>query len=156
MKSSTNKKKKRSPGEHKMVCDRSGLTYPASEMRKEWNGLWVHKDYFEPRHPQEFVRGVNDDQSVRNARPDGPFDEAQSTTTVAFTTSGRSVTFTTVDLGSILQVSRVDVAVTDSGFDAYKKFLDVEVSEDNATYVDGSADVEPFVKSISGTTTGDL
>lgn len=30
-----------------MVCDRNGKVYRRSEMRKEWNGLWVHKSEFE-------------------------------------------------------------------------------------------------------------
>lgn len=35
----------------------------------EWNGLRVHRRHWEPRHPQDFVRGVADEQSVPNARP---------------------------------------------------------------------------------------
>jgi len=51
-------------GDHNVICDRDGRKYKASEMRKEWNGLMVHKSNFETRHPQDFVRGVKDDQSV--------------------------------------------------------------------------------------------
>ena len=36
-----------------------------------WDGLRVHKDFWEPRHPQDFVRSRPDDQSVRDARPEG-------------------------------------------------------------------------------------
>ena len=38
---------------------------------KEWNGLRVCKDCFETRHPQEFVRGKQDDQSVPWTRSEG-------------------------------------------------------------------------------------
>jgi len=58
-------------GDHNAICDRDGGKYKASEMRKEWNGLIVHKSNFEPRHPQDFVRGRKDDQSVAWTRSEG-------------------------------------------------------------------------------------
>jgi hypothetical protein len=39
-------------------------------MRTQWDGLRVCKDCFEVRQPQDFVRGVKDEQSVPIARPD--------------------------------------------------------------------------------------
>lgn len=57
------------PGDHLVVCDRSGFTYWRSECVKEWNGLLVHKSQFEPRHPQDFLRGIKDDMSIKDARP---------------------------------------------------------------------------------------
>lgn len=58
-------------GDWLVICDRDGFKYKASEMRKEWNGLIVHKNNFETRHPQEFVRGRKDDQSVPWTRSEG-------------------------------------------------------------------------------------
>ena len=52
-----------------MISDRSGFRYPASEIVRQWDGLLVAKREEEPRHPQEFVRGVVDDYAVRNPRP---------------------------------------------------------------------------------------
>ena len=57
------------PGQWKMISDRSGQTFLSGDIKKEWTGLLVAKHEWEPRHPQEFVRGVVDDYSVRNARP---------------------------------------------------------------------------------------
>ena len=37
----------------KMISDRSGFEFPYKEMVQEWNGSWVHKSEFEPKHPQE-------------------------------------------------------------------------------------------------------
>lgn len=51
-------------GDHNVICDRDGFKYKASEMRKEWNGLMVHKSNYEARHPQDFVKGKKDDSSV--------------------------------------------------------------------------------------------
>ena len=50
------------------ISDRSGFRY---RLRKEWNGLLVGKDEFEPKHPQlEPLRAVPDAQALRNPRPD--------------------------------------------------------------------------------------
>jgi len=53
-----------SKGDHKSICDRCGFLFKASELKKEWNGLMVCRDDFETRHPQDFLRGIKDDQSV--------------------------------------------------------------------------------------------
>lgn len=42
-------------------CQRCGFTVYASQTRKEWTGLRVCGRCWEPRHPQDFVRGVKDD-----------------------------------------------------------------------------------------------
>ena len=39
------------------ICDRTGFKVPAGTLRKEWNGLMVRPESWEPRHPQDFVRG---------------------------------------------------------------------------------------------------
>jgi len=53
-----------------VICDRCGFKVKAYNTRTEWNGLRVCLDDWEPRHPQDFVRGVNDDQIVDNPRPE--------------------------------------------------------------------------------------
>lgn len=53
-----------------VLCDRTGMKVRMSQTRKEWNGLRVRKESWEPRHPQDFVRGVPDDQRVADARPE--------------------------------------------------------------------------------------
>ena len=53
------------------ICDRSGLRYPYKVMRKEWNGLLVGPDQYEPKHPQLGpFRKVVDPHALQNARPD--------------------------------------------------------------------------------------
>lgn len=59
-------------GEFLRTCDRSGFVTKASDTRKEWNGLEVERRFWEIRQPQDFVRGVRDDQTVPDARPDPP------------------------------------------------------------------------------------
>jgi hypothetical protein len=52
--------------------DRSGFTRRAERTRKEWTGLIVDENLWEARQPQDFVRGVPDDQTVPDARPISP------------------------------------------------------------------------------------
>lgn len=39
------------------ICDRTGFKVPAGTLVKEWNGAMVRPESWEPRHPQDFVRG---------------------------------------------------------------------------------------------------
>lgn len=53
------------------ISDRSGFRYPYRVMKKEWNGLLVGPDEYEPKHPQLGpFRKVVDPQALQNARPD--------------------------------------------------------------------------------------
>lgn len=60
-------------GDHLVICDRSGFKVWASETVMTWDGLRVSRRFVgeeATRHPQDFVRGVKDDQSVKNPRPE--------------------------------------------------------------------------------------
>lgn len=59
------------PGQHLMICDYSGFAGWSDEMVKTWDGHYVLKQFWEPRHPQDFVRGKVDDQTVEPRRPEG-------------------------------------------------------------------------------------
>jgi hypothetical protein len=59
-----------SPGDWKAACFRCGGTRKASEMRKQWQGFYVCATCWEPRHPQDFVKGVPDDPSVPWSQPE--------------------------------------------------------------------------------------
>lgn len=48
-------------GDWLYACQRCGRTYYASQTRKEWTSLRVCGRCWEPRHPQDFVRGKKDD-----------------------------------------------------------------------------------------------
>lgn len=51
--------------------DRTGFPQRAERTRKEWNNLIVDTTVWEPRQPQDLVKGVPDIQSVPDARPLG-------------------------------------------------------------------------------------
>lgn len=53
------------------ISDRSGFRYPYRLMKREWNGLLVGPDEYEPKHPQLGpFRKVVDPEALENARPD--------------------------------------------------------------------------------------
>ena len=63
-------------GQWNVICDRCGFQYKARQLRAEWTGLRVccgagTSDCWEPRHPQEFVRGKADRQMPPWTRPGG-------------------------------------------------------------------------------------
>ena len=57
------------PGDYFVQCDRTGMKRLRSECRKEWNGLIVAKEVYEPRHPQDFLKAREDRLSVKDPRP---------------------------------------------------------------------------------------
>lgn len=59
-------------GDHYGICDRCGRKHLTSDMRYEWNGLYVCIWDWEPRNQQDFVRGVKDKQSVDDPRSEAP------------------------------------------------------------------------------------
>lgn len=58
------------PGDFWRIDDRTGRKVRSSETVKQWDGLIVHRDEFETRHPQDFVRGRIDRQRVPDPRPE--------------------------------------------------------------------------------------
>lgn len=53
------------------ISDRSGFRYRLRDMKREWNGLLVGPDEYEPKHPQlEPIRVGPDPQALENPRPD--------------------------------------------------------------------------------------
>ena len=57
------------PGDWNAVCYDCGRKRKASEMVRHWQGHWVCKEHWEPRHPQDFVRAVPDQQTPPWVQP---------------------------------------------------------------------------------------
>lgn len=57
------------PGDHWVIDEVTGEKVPASETRKMWNGAVVSRRNFEPRHPQDFVKGRPQRYFVKDPRP---------------------------------------------------------------------------------------
>lgn len=60
------------PGDYYRICDVCGFKVYASETRKRWDGMIVCHEDWEPRHPQDYVRGKRDRQIVAEPRPEAP------------------------------------------------------------------------------------
>lgn len=59
------------PGDHWVVCDRSGAVIRQSKAKRTWDGLVVKEDWWEPRHPQDFVRARQDSPAAKGlVRPE--------------------------------------------------------------------------------------
>lgn len=56
-------------GDWNAVCFRCGFKFKAAELRKEWEGFYVHGRCWEPRQPQDFAKGVPDIQTVPWSQP---------------------------------------------------------------------------------------
>ena len=62
-------------GSWRAICDRCGFKYYNTDLRKEWNGLRTcfgggTNNCWEPRHPQDFVKGKADRQKPAWTRPE--------------------------------------------------------------------------------------
>ena len=88
-------KKTRNPGwhsgDHWVRCDVCDLVYRNKDMMQRWDNAVVCKQDYEPRHPQDLIRGVKDDVSPKGfIRPDSVTEKNLCTTSIAV--SGLAIT----------------------------------------------------------------
>lgn len=57
-------------GDYNALCDVCGFKFKASELKKRWDGVMVCEADWEPRQPQDFVRGVKDQRALPFTRPE--------------------------------------------------------------------------------------
>lgn len=57
------------PGSWNAFCDGCGRVFKAEELQLDWKGLMMCPRDWEPRHPQDFVRGVTDNMTPPWVRP---------------------------------------------------------------------------------------
>ena len=103
------------PGDHWRDCQVCGFRYRASQTFKRWDGLITCSFDWEPRHPQDFVRGRRDRQNVPDPRPE-PVDTiiGPLTTTVSATAAAGSVTFSVASSTRFIAADHIGVML-DSG-----------------------------------------
>jgi hypothetical protein len=58
-------------GDWNAICDRCGAKFKGSALRKTWQGYMVCEKDWEPRQPQDSVRGIADPLAIPWARPKG-------------------------------------------------------------------------------------
>lgn len=54
----------------RVICDASGFKCWASDTVMPWDGKRVLRRFAEQRHPQDFLRAVKEDTTVKNPRPE--------------------------------------------------------------------------------------
>ena len=57
------------PGDWNVQTDCCGRTRKFSECLRQWDGLIVCPEHYDPRHPLDFIKATHDDQRVPIARP---------------------------------------------------------------------------------------
>lgn len=56
-------------GDWNAVCFECGRKFKASQLKRHWQGYYVCPAHWEPRHPQDFTRGVQDIQTPSWTQP---------------------------------------------------------------------------------------
>ena len=51
------------PGQFNIYCMSCARKYKSSEIRRRWDGMYVCDEDWEPRHPQDFVRGIPEESN---------------------------------------------------------------------------------------------
>lgn len=59
-------------GDWNSICDECGQKWKATKLKKTWEGLMKCPHCWEIRNPQDFVKGVKDDQTTPFTRPESP------------------------------------------------------------------------------------
>ena len=67
------------------ICDVCGMKYHSCDLKERWDGLMVCRQDWNPRQPQDFVRGIPDPQAVPWSRPDVPPPFTQNPVSIAIT-----------------------------------------------------------------------
>lgn len=101
-------------GDHNVTDDVTGRKIKASDARKQWDGKIVHKDVWEPRHPQDLIRSRRDMMAVKDPRPEpvatfvGPL-----TTTLAAAASPGDTSLTVTDSSRMEPGDYVNIMLDD-------------------------------------------
>lgn len=56
-------------GDWNATCYECGRKFKGSQLVRHWRGYWVCQAHWEPRHPQDFVRGVVDNPAAPFVQP---------------------------------------------------------------------------------------
>ena len=58
-------------GEYNTICYVCGRKRKSGEMKKRWDGIYTCMEDWEPRHPQDFVRGALENAIPPYVQPEG-------------------------------------------------------------------------------------
>jgi len=116
-------------GSWNVICDRCGMKRKASDCRITWDNLFVCQGCWTPRHPQDFVKGIPDNQTVPISRPDTV--STMGATTVATTALKNATTIVLTSVTGIADGDAIGI-VLDNG-DYHWTFSDGDPSGSTVT-----------------------
>lgn len=67
------------PGEWNVICPLCGFQFKASQMKTRWDGQRVCAKDWDPYHPQDLVRAVEDNPAVPWSYPEQAFNFLEDT-----------------------------------------------------------------------------
>lgn len=152
-------------GDWNVICDRCGMKRKASECRTTWDNLFVCRDMcWMPRHPQDFVEGIAEDQTVPIARP--TVQATMGTTTVKTSALKNAGTIEFTSITGIADKDPVGIVLDDgsahwtysdgtpSGFTVtLGSYLPYPTASGNTVYLP-SVNGETYITATSLTATG--
>ena len=94
----------------KAISDRSGMEYPYSEMKTEWNGSFVHKSEYESKHPQLDPSDQLENGTVSSLLASLGVTSADRKITSTFTSANASPIATALTLSASLGSESVSVS----------------------------------------------
>lgn len=56
-------------GQWNACCDQCGRVFKSGQLRPRWDNAMVCAQCWEPRHPQDYLRGIPDNMAVPWSRP---------------------------------------------------------------------------------------
>ena len=95
------------------ICDRCGQEYKYQQLKKEWNGLFVCPECYEPKHPQLDPPPLTADaEALHQPRPEVDLPQTQLGLVKTTNQAAAGMTFQSDPIGSKLEGIR---AVTSLG-----------------------------------------
>jgi len=139
-------------GQWNAICAVCGFKFKNTELSQRWDGLYVCRDDWEIRHPQEMIRPIPDQNQVPWTRPDADQTEVTGHKEFVGTTSG-AVTGT-VTVTSSATISSSDVGTLLDGTSSALIMVSVPIGVTATLTIDASVPSGTTIKiSNSGTLT---
>lgn len=95
-------------GDHNAICYVCGFKRKASEMLRRWDGVYVCREDWEPRQPQDFVRGPTKETPPAWTQPEPPDVFLNSFAPLTNIVVGTP----SIYVGGVLKTSGVDYTIT--------------------------------------------
>lgn len=58
-------------GDNNAICFECGRKRKASELKKHWQGYYICEEHWEPRHPQDYVKAIQEKPTPAWSQPGG-------------------------------------------------------------------------------------